>query len=1265
MSSKCPSNQILRKWGLGDLTNSDADSVVDHLETCRDCEEYVTSLSPPQAIIGLKHRQSGGYADEAACRDLINNLVLKPPGKPDATSPEPTTSRIRGIRDYEVLEVLGQGGMGVVHRARHKRLNKEVAIKLLADQATAHPQVVRRFEREMQTVGELDHPNIVRALDAGEIDGRHFLVMELLKGVDLSQLLKRGGLLSVSNGCELIRQAAIGLQYAHEKGLIHRDIKPSNLMLTRDSLGTPVVKVMDLGLALGAAGTTSHLSLNGQLMGTLQFMAPEQAVGSDVDYRADVFSLGATLCKLLTGSCPFGDMNAVRLLQSLTSGTPVSVVTLRDDLPVAVVELLDGLLAADPDNRTMSMREVAETLQPFAAGHDLESLFAGVENSTQVKIPQVENETACPVVTPEGGTRLATATGSVKRVPRWVYVIGFITLAVAAGSMWLKLTDGSYLEIDADPAVDVAVTLVKDGTEVDSFHVTKDNGRFWYKSGQYEIRLPAGAQDTLSIEPTTFTMTRGAKPVVRIRTVKGNNDKVRPATTVDTGPVEELPVDVSANTNSATTWPSGPPDFDLLTRRAEAFEKLGQWERAAADWVAASHEEMDASFQRFKSPGAVTWDLTLAQGHSTEIVDGAIEFGSSVDTDQPLHIRISQSGLQLEDGATYFLRCKMKSADGCRVFVGGHGLTRPRKLKAMTLTTEYQTYDFTFVEEGADDATSEVRFAIGSATPGKVFLKDVVFMKVPERFTMAAAIADVSNPIDASRVTDPEVCFSIAESYFRDQQWQHAIDCYSHLITPQTTDVELLARRAEAFEKLQEWDKAAADWARASRQQTGVAFRRFKDPGEKIWGQFGANQHSGFLSFDDGVVKFGKTSTTPNIYDFRVSLVKLLLKNGETYSLRFKMKSVGACSIRIQAKPHGAIYNVWLNETFQPPSEFKDYSLTFVARNIDEYASINFATGTAPGKFFMQDIVFMKVSDADVSNSEGLSVPERPLVDSGEHESPAQSDAMPMPTALEAVERVLSKNARAVVMVDGTRITVEKTSQIPKVPFEFCGIISKNGNLLNDEDCRYLARLSTIDQLGLVSSKVTKEGFKEFSGRRQIRWLSIPRALPDSDSIAAMFPDLKYVSPAYPDINPFTASIRDNSNVVALRVFRSQMPPEACENVAAMPNLIFLDAEDAELDRDELRLISKSATIRHLRLTLHRGMEVSDLSPLTNLKTLKTIQVDGPSLALGKHPFAEEIKALLPECEYITDTNTHNQICDGLIFLPSAEEVPVNPHDGQ
>ena len=207
--------------------------------------------------------------------------------------------------------------MGTVYRGVHTKLDRIVAINLLRSEKMEDAGAVDRFEREMRAIGKLDHPHIVRAMDAGEEQGTHFLVMELLDGLDLSSIARRMGpaawsisetpSMTVADACEMIRQAASGLQAAHRHGMVHRDIKPSNLVLVEGA--PPIVKVLDLGLALlGDLGAASdrELTTTGQAMGTIDYMAPEQATDSHVvDTRADIYSLGATLYRLLTGTVPF------------------------------------------------------------------------------------------------------------------------------------------------------------------------------------------------------------------------------------------------------------------------------------------------------------------------------------------------------------------------------------------------------------------------------------------------------------------------------------------------------------------------------------------------------------------------------------------------------------------------------------------------------------------------------------------------------------------------------------------------------------------------------------------------------------------------------------------------------------------------------------------------------------------------------------------------------------------------------------------------
>jgi len=290
------------------------------------------------------------------------------------------------LREYKLLSKIGEGGMGAVYEARHTKLDKVVALKVLPAERTRDEAAVARFEREMRAVGRLDHPNIVRAMDAGEVEGTHFLVMEYVAGVDLSTLVKRLGPLPVKAACELVRQAAVGLSLAHELGIVHRDIKPSNLMLASERQQPPVVKILDMGLALLDDldfNSSGELTTTGQVMGTLDYMSPEQASNSHVvDARSDIYSLGATLYKLLCGAAPFSGQQhntPSRMLVALATQAAPSLGQRLPDMQPELLNVVDRMLAKDPADRYPTSREVAAALATFAEGANLASLLERAE----------------------------------------------------------------------------------------------------------------------------------------------------------------------------------------------------------------------------------------------------------------------------------------------------------------------------------------------------------------------------------------------------------------------------------------------------------------------------------------------------------------------------------------------------------------------------------------------------------------------------------------------------------------------------------------------------------------------------------------------------------------------------------------------------------------------------------------------------------------------------------------------------------------------
>jgi serine/threonine protein kinase/DNA-binding response OmpR family regulator len=269
------------------------------------------------------------------------------------------------IGNYEVLDRIGAGGMGTVYKARHRRMKRVVAIKVLSHGVARSGTFIQRFQREVEVVARLSHPHIVMAFDADEAEAGHFLVMEFVNGRDLATEVQDRGPLPVREAVDVVVQAAQALEYAHAQGIIHRDIKPANLL--RDVSG--IVKVADLGLArcndsLARPGEDGALTRAGAIMGTVDFMPPEQALGSaGVDHHADIYSLGCTLFYLLTGRPPY---EGGTLMATLLMHRDAPIPSLGDAgraLPQALDAVFRCMVAKKPDERYRSMTEVIAALQ--------------------------------------------------------------------------------------------------------------------------------------------------------------------------------------------------------------------------------------------------------------------------------------------------------------------------------------------------------------------------------------------------------------------------------------------------------------------------------------------------------------------------------------------------------------------------------------------------------------------------------------------------------------------------------------------------------------------------------------------------------------------------------------------------------------------------------------------------------------------------------------------------------------------------------------
>lgn len=395
----CPSRSELTAYLSGEISPSRQEEIGEHLAHCATCLETLDRCNAEDTSRNADTILSLGPADadaapvlsEPECRRMIAaaqeiHVAPEQNGNQQAlVAPRRREQRSLpgALGPYELLGRVGEGGMGAVYKARHKRLERIVALKIIAEHRVADSQSLERFFREWVALAKLQHKNIVQAIDAGDDDDFHYLVMEHVDGIDLARLVRRGGRLKIADACEIIRQAALGLEYVHDQKLVHRDIKPSNLMI--DSAGQ--VKILDLGLAVlqNDDRERSGLTVDQQILGTVDYMAPEQAFDSHrAEIQADIYSLGCTLYFLLTGRAPFSGAEYSGTMKKLLAHSQAqrpSIGAERADVPPKLDALVRRMIAKSPTDRPASPGKVARELERFAAGSDLERLARGESTS--------------------------------------------------------------------------------------------------------------------------------------------------------------------------------------------------------------------------------------------------------------------------------------------------------------------------------------------------------------------------------------------------------------------------------------------------------------------------------------------------------------------------------------------------------------------------------------------------------------------------------------------------------------------------------------------------------------------------------------------------------------------------------------------------------------------------------------------------------------------------------------------------------------------
>ncbi len=451
---------------------------------------------------------------------------------------------------YEIQAEIGRGGMGVVYLGYDTMLKRPVAIKVLPPTFSFDQEFVERFHREAVLAANLHHPNIVTIHDVGEQEGYHYIVMEYLEGETLDQWLRHNGAMSPQQAAPVLQQLASALDYAHSRGVVHRDVKPSNVMIAPDGRA----KLMDFGLV--RAGEGSNLTRSGVVLGTPEYMAPEQALGERVDGRTDIYALGVVLFRLLTGHAPFTRTTPYAVTYAHIHETPPALRSLRPDLPPAVESVMLKALAKNPADRYQRASFLAQNFEAATIpGPDPDATRQAGSDQTR-KTPTGRTPTPAPAPAREQRS--------------------LVPLLIGLTALLLVVVIGIFLILNPPWVPQVTPTLPPVATEPPATGLATSNPQPSPLPTRAPVATPTPKPTQPTPRPSPTTVTRTPRPTAtatpaRTPTTRPTATPIAASPTTTASPTRPP----ATATKTATPNPTSPPTPGVILD----FEDFGTWKR--------------------------------------------------------------------------------------------------------------------------------------------------------------------------------------------------------------------------------------------------------------------------------------------------------------------------------------------------------------------------------------------------------------------------------------------------------------------------------------------------------------------------------------------------------------------------------------------------------------------------------------------------------------------------------------------------------------